>query len=162
MSCYSRQGQGAQNNMQASTRAWVNPMLPAGQREAFRRWRGYAMVRVMMLRGPNHLLLPLLAILGLLISTMIAPGFAFSPEKSGPAMTMSLSDMPCCPPENPVVPDCQKGCPLLSLCLIKYFQTVASVETFALDFVLVGQLHPGNDLRPEPTAMAPQLRPPRA
>lgn len=32
---------------------------------------------------------------------------------------MAMDDMPCCPHEDPVTPDCSKGCPLMALCLAK-------------------------------------------
>lgn len=31
----------------------------------------------------------------------------------------AMDDMPCCPPAQPAMPDCQKGCPLAALCLAK-------------------------------------------
>lgn len=31
----------------------------------------------------------------------------------------AMADMPCCPPDEPMMPDCQKGCPLAALCLAK-------------------------------------------
>lgn len=30
---------------------------------------------------------------------------------------MGMDEMPCCPPQQPIMPDCQKDCPLAALCL---------------------------------------------
>lgn len=32
---------------------------------------------------------------------------------------MAMDEMPCCPPDKSVMPDCQKDCPLAALCLAK-------------------------------------------
>ncbi len=32
---------------------------------------------------------------------------------------MAMDEMPCCPKEQPDMPDCSKGCPLMALCLAK-------------------------------------------
>lgn len=35
------------------------------------------------------------------------------------AAATAMDDMPCCPPDGPMMPDCQKGCPLAALCWAK-------------------------------------------
>lgn len=60
-------------------------------------------------------LLSVLAIIGLLaipVSTVVA-------ETAMAAETMAMvdmGDMPCCPDEQPVKPDCGKDCPLVIIC----------------------------------------------
>ncbi|WP_375462517.1 hypothetical protein [uncultured Methylobacterium sp.] len=46
--------------------------------------------------------------------TMAAPD-----ESIGTMAGMAMDVMPCCPHEEPAMPDCSKGCPLMALCLAK-------------------------------------------
>ncbi|GGC68875.1 hypothetical protein GCM10010994_29300 [Chelatococcus reniformis] len=42
------------------------------------------------------------------------------PEASADGSALlAIDDMPCCPPAEPVMPDCQKDCPLAALCVAK-------------------------------------------
>ena len=71
----------------------------------------------------------LLAILAV-VSLALAPATASAvPEGDAARMAAmadpaadgmaAMDDMPCCPPAEPMLPDCQKACPLAALCLAK-------------------------------------------
>ena len=76
-------------------------------------------------------LLPLLAVLSLALAPVTASAATAvvraSTALQGHAMAMpgeavddmAIDDMPCCPKEQPDMPDCSKGCPLMALCLAK-------------------------------------------
>jgi hypothetical protein len=71
-------------------------------------------------------LLAFFAVLGLLLGP-------FAPSISGPAMAapmpMEMADgMSCCPDEPPAIPDCDKDCPLVTLCVTAFVSGVASVD----------------------------------
>jgi hypothetical protein len=44
---------------------------------------------------------------------------AISDEAMDDMAGMAMDEMPCCPKEQPGMPDCSKGCPLMALCLAK-------------------------------------------
>ncbi|OYX88957.1 MAG: hypothetical protein B7Y71_00065 [Xanthobacter sp. 35-67-6] len=107
-------------------------------------------------------LLPILAIVGLIAGPFTAP-------VSGPAMAaasdMSMSampdDMPCCP-DKPAVPDCQKTCPLMALCMAKCFSVGPMLSSLA--FVLRAEgdaIRPGSDAMGDALSIEPPARPPR-
>ncbi|MEQ4600273.1 MAG: hypothetical protein ABN488_21170 [Methylobacteriaceae bacterium] len=79
-------------------------------------------------------LLPLLAVLSLALAPVTASaaaaGMRAPTAMQGHAMSMpdeamddmagmAMDDMSCCPKEQPDMPDCSKGCPLMALCLAK-------------------------------------------
>lgn len=79
-------------------------------------------------------LLPLLAALSLALAPVTASAAAAGMHAptavQGHAMAMldeamddmtgmAMDDMPCCPKNQPDLPDCSKGCPLMALCLAK-------------------------------------------
>ncbi|APX84427.1 hypothetical protein BV511_06655 [Methylorubrum extorquens] len=78
-------------------------------------------------------LLATLAVVSLVLAPATASVVAASPgmsagmatpvlnpaEPADDMATMVMDDMPCCPPAKPVMPDCQKGCPLAALCQAK-------------------------------------------
>ena len=78
-------------------------------------------------------LLTTLAVVGLALAPVTASVAAASPgmsaavashnlnpaEPTDAMAAMAMDDMPCCPPAKPVMPDCQKSCPLAALCLAK-------------------------------------------
>ena len=79
-------------------------------------------------------LLPLLAVLSLALAPVTASaaaaGMRAPVSLQGHAMAipgeavddmagMVMDDMPCCPKEQPDMPDCSKACPLMALCLAK-------------------------------------------
>ncbi len=107
--------------------------------------------------------LPVLAILGLVFAPFTAPAVA-----GGMNATMAMTaaddmamaeDMPCCPPEKPVMPDCMKACPLLTLCLAKTFAGVSYAEAVPFRIGIAESFLPGNDAPPETLAQGPPPRP---
>jgi len=79
-------------------------------------------------------LLPLLAVLSLALAPVTASAaaagmrapmavqgnvMAMSDEAMDDMAGMAMDEMPCCPKEQPDMPDCSKGCPLMALCLAK-------------------------------------------
>ena len=71
-------------------------------------------------------LLPLLAVLSLALAPVTASaaaaGMRVPMAVQGHVVAMSdaaMDEMPCCPKEQPDMPDCSKGCPLMALCLAK-------------------------------------------
>ncbi|QFU14749.1 hypothetical protein [Microvirga thermotolerans] len=113
-------------------------------------------------------LLSVLAILALVLAPITAPavaeGMAAPVAAADAAMDMASTgdDMPCCPPEKPVMPDCQKACPLATLCLAKIVQGVMPVNAVPARFSLARALIPGNDANPDTLAPIPPPRPPQA
>ncbi len=75
---------------------------------------------------------------------------------------MAMADMPCCPPEKPAVPDCQKACPLATLCLAKLVQGILPVSAVSARFSVTLALLPGNDAPLDTLAPLPPPRPPQA
>jgi hypothetical protein len=112
---------------------------------------------------PIRLLLPLLAVLGLLVAPLAAPALSntMQPLVAMAGMPDMQAEMPCCPPETPALPDCQKNCPLASMCLVKCLQATAFAETAATDFGVLRKLRPENDASRERAGPSPQPRPPR-
>lgn len=114
-------------------------------------------------------LLSIIAIVGLVLAPFTAPAVAGG-MAAPMAMTdiasaddsMTMAGMPCCPPEKPAVPDCQKACPLASLCLAKVVQGILPAGAVAAQFSFVLALIPGNDANPETLAPIPPPRPPQA
>ena len=117
-------------------------------------------------------LLSVLAILGLVLAPLTAPAVAgamVAPEAMADAgMDMAsagdvvaMAEMPCCPPEKPITPDCQKACPLAALCLAKIVQGVVFASAVPARFSMALSLIPGNDANPKTLALAPPSRPPQ-
>jgi hypothetical protein len=117
-------------------------------------------------------LLVILAIVGIVLAPFTAPAVA-----SGRAVPMTMTDtgtdmasaddmamaeMPCCPPAKPAVPDCQKGCPLATLCLAKFVQGILPVGAVSARLSIAVALLPSNDAAPDTLAPLPPPRPPQA
>ena len=116
-------------------------------------------------------LLSVLAILGLVLAPFTAPavagGMAAPVATADGAMDMAsmggdMADMPCCPPEKPVMPDCQKACPLATLCLAKIVQGILPGDAVSARFGIALALIPGDDAAPDTLAPLPPPRPPQA
>jgi hypothetical protein len=118
-------------------------------------------------------LLSVLAILGLVFSPFTAPaaagGIVAPAARTDAVMAMAstgdemaMAEMPCCPPEAPAVPDCQKACPLATLCLAKIVQGILPVGAVSTRFSIALALMPGNDAAPDTLAPIPPPRPPQA
>jgi hypothetical protein len=80
---------------------------------------------------------------------------------AGDDMAMA-GDMDCCPPEQPVMPDCMKACPLLTLCLAKAFQGGAAASAMLIRIGIAETFLPGNDAPPDTLAQGPPPRPPQS
>ena len=106
-----------------------------------------------------RILLPVLAIVGIVIGPLTAPA------ASGmvPAATAEMADdMPCCPDEQPAMPDCSKACPLLAVCFAKCVQNLSTAAGTAIaPLILAGIIFPANDALGASLAQAPPARPPR-
>ena len=74
----------------------------------------------------------------------------------------TADEMPCCPPEKPVMPDCMKACPLLTLCLAKTLYGVSSAATVMARIGIAEVIIPANDTTPDLLAQGPPPRPPQA
>ncbi len=111
-------------------------------------------------------LLSLFALLGLLVIPVssVAAGNAMAKFEKASAHTMAaMGDLPCCPKEQPVKPDCGKDCPLVIICttsisfsVVRYGWSPAALHWLQLDYAL-----------PADSALAslagePPARPPKA
>jgi hypothetical protein len=86
-------------------------ILPVGLTAGFLDSAGCEIVKLMLIVRSIRLLLPLFAALGLLAGPLVAPSGATTMVRSMDGMqSVTDSDMPCCPPEKPAIPDCHKGC----------------------------------------------------
>jgi hypothetical protein len=74
----------------------------------------------------------------------------------------AMADMPCCPPEQPSLPDCGKGCPLATLCYAKLMPIVMPHPAPAAPGHRVAAVLPENDAAPVTLTRAPPSRPPEA
>lgn len=90
------------------------------------------------------------------VTTMVSMASAM------PGMQMA-QDMPCCPEQQPVKPDCAKSCPLALVCTTSIFAHAPDVHgwSFAIswvshryDLLLASQLTPAH--------IEPPARPPKA
>lgn len=77
-------------------------------------------------------------------------------------MAAMPDDMSCCTDQKQSVPDCQKSCPLATICMAKCFPGIAQrgLGTFRLDALSNVNLY--SDLFIDPTIGYPPDRPPRA
>ncbi|RUY21687.1 hypothetical protein EN978_34515 [Mesorhizobium sp. M7A.F.Ca.US.001.04.1.1] len=112
-------------------------------------------------------LLTILAVLSLLAAPMVTPSAAAMMVVDPMATTMadmaSMPDgMPCPSDQRQQLPDCQKSCPLATLCIAKCFPSASTTAAITLirlsaaDVIVPGQ-SVGRDLLPNP----PPPRPPR-
>jgi hypothetical protein len=101
------------------------------------------------------------ALLGLVGTPLIAPVPTIA-APSAVSMSDMADDMPCCPPDAPPMPDCYKGCPLLTVCVSKCFGTSSGAGT-PLPSLMVGAIvPPGDDAMPAGLAQPPPARPPQS
>ena len=107
-----------------------------------------------------RLLLPVLAVVGTVMAPLAAPAVAGTMSA---AATMAMAeDMPCCPHEKPVMPDCAKACPLMALCLAKCFQNLPPVTALVLvPLVAAERMVPSDEAQWDSLPQAPPPRPPR-
>jgi hypothetical protein len=114
-------------------------------------------------------LLPLLAVVSLALAPVAAPaataGMHASVAMSGLTTAMPdmvMDDMPCCPHETPVMPDCSKSCPLMALCLAKVASGLPSGIGLPVRVAVVEGPTWGGDISFASLAQAPPAEPPRS
>ena len=85
---------------------------------------------------------------------------------AGPAVdgmeSMAMGDMPCCPPAEPVIPDCQKGCPLAALCLAKVASALPSAVAMPMQLAIPSRIVWGDPGAFHSVALRPPSEPPRS
>jgi hypothetical protein len=110
--------------------------------------------------------IPVFAVLGLVLAPFTAPAVAVvmtAPMATTAGNDMAMAeDMPCCPPEKPVMPDCMKACPLLTLCFAKTFQCLVSSNAVLVRVGIAEQFVPGNEALLDTLAQGPPPRPPQS
>ncbi|TLX44900.1 hypothetical protein FBQ73_00250 [Xanthobacter autotrophicus] len=108
-------------------------------------------------------LLAILAIVGLIAGPFTAPvSGAATAATSAMSMPEMAGDMPCCPDETPAVPDCQKTCPLMALCMAKCFSVAPTLSSLAFIFWdWSDAMRPASDVLGDALAVEPPARPPR-
>ncbi|SEB91431.1 hypothetical protein SAMN05444161_0133 [Rhizobiales bacterium GAS191] len=103
------------------------------------------------------------------LAIIVMVGLLFAPFTSPAAMAsmpadqgMSIgSDMPCCP--DPQLPECNKSCPLMTLCAAKCFPNGPSLTTsLVLRPWVSAQLAVANDAERDGLPTRPPPRPPKA
>jgi hypothetical protein len=105
-------------------------------------------------------LLPILALVGIVLAPLAAPAAAAAMTHA--SMAAMADDMPCCPHEKPVMPDCGKSCPLMAVCTAKCFQNLsAPASAVAVPLTQAGVIVPADDALGASLAQAPPSRPPR-
>jgi hypothetical protein len=123
-------------------------------------------------------LLATLAVISLALAPTTAPAVAGSEPASMVAMidqaagaadqaadgtvAMAMDEMPCCPPVQPMTPDCQKGCPLAALCLVKVPPALAESVSVPLRVVNRSPLVWTDEAAFSSIAQAPLPEPPRS
>ncbi|MBY3274862.1 hypothetical protein HFO03_05165 [Rhizobium laguerreae] len=126
----------------------------------------------MIFRRTIHRLFLAIAMLAIIIGPMSIGVASSAMASSAPAMTDGMSgamdgmqmaeQMPCCPEQQPVKPDCANSCPLALVCTTSIFAHAPDVHgwSFAIswlfhryDLVLASQL--------TPAYVEPPARPPK-
>jgi hypothetical protein len=129
-----------------------------------------------MIRLWLHRLLPILAILGMVLAPIAAPSgagamaaetvtmvsYASISDPSRSAITIS-ADMPCCPHEKPMMPNCGKAtCPLMTLCSAKDFPNgCAAASVLPLPVMASRPIGLRAEAQLASLAPSPPTRPPR-
>lgn len=123
-------------------------------------------------------LLSICAIVGLVLAPVIMPANAVgagavvmgstgsSAKQDLVGATASIAEMadgmPCCPPDKPAVPDCQKACPLATMCLAKCFSGAVASSFVPIRVARAASVAAFDDVAPDSLPQAPPPRPPRA
>jgi hypothetical protein len=109
--------------------------------------------------------LALLALVGLVFAPLTTPAMAGG---AGSMAAMSadngeaMAEMPCCPPEKPVMPDCQKACPLAALCVAKCFSGLVAASAVPNRLGVALAMIAGDEAAPDTLAHGPPPRPPQS
>ncbi|MBY5699722.1 hypothetical protein [Rhizobium leguminosarum] len=127
----------------------------------------------MIFRRTIHRLFLAIAMLAIIIGPMSIGLASSAMASSAPAMTDGMSgamagmqmaeQMPCCPEQQPVKPDCAKGCPLALVCTTSIFAHAPDVHgwSFAISWASHRYHHiPASQLTP--AYVEPPARPPKA
>lgn len=97
----------------------------------------------------------------LVILAIIAIGIAPLPATAHGGMPADMAGMmepmDCCPPGDPVMPDCQKSCPYLALCMAKCFPSANAAFT---RMALLDAVAHSHRLSPDEAATRRTIRPP--
>ncbi|WP_245455965.1 hypothetical protein [Mesorhizobium sp. M7A.F.Ca.US.008.03.1.1] len=112
-------------------------------------------------------LLSILAIIILTAAPIVTPsaaGMMAGESMAGMEQMAAMPDgLPCCPDQKQSVPDCQKSCPLATLCAAKCFANVVAADQLARVRVsATASIAPGNDFGRDLLAEPPPPRPPRS
>ncbi|MFF0950064.1 hypothetical protein ACFYE9_21045 [Rhizobium leguminosarum] len=127
----------------------------------------------MIFRRTIHRLFLAIVMLAIIIGPMSIGLASSAMASSAPAMTDGMSgamagmqmaeQMPCCPEQQPVKPDCAKGCPLSLVCTTSIFAHAPDVHgwSFAISWASHRyHLIPASQLTP--ASVEPPARPPKA
>lgn len=109
--------------------------------------------------------LPILAIAGLIFGPVIAsangPAMAAAPAMA--AEHAMADDMPCCPHKQPAMPDCQKDCLSMAICMAKFFADTPTLSILTHSALRDGDLLAFASERFPPSYVStPPARPPRS
>jgi hypothetical protein len=110
-------------------------------------------------------LMPLLAVIGLMLSPVVSPaGVAgLRVEQAAASAAPAISDdMPCCDHEKPSPPECQKLCPLAALCFASCPIGVRILDAVPNRHAYLVRVAMADEAAPERPAEAPPARPPRS
>ncbi|RWK72805.1 MAG: hypothetical protein EOR50_26915 [Mesorhizobium sp.] len=115
---------------------------------------------MMILLPPIGRLLAFVAVLGLLLGPLAS-------SLAGPAMAapmpMEMAEGMPCPDSPPALPDCDKDCPLVALCMTAFTSSVASVDdSLAIPPIIGSKMPPHGYSRGASHHHEPHPRPPKA
>jgi hypothetical protein len=115
---------------------------------------------MMILLPPIGRLLAFFAVLGLLLGP-------FASSMAGPAtaapVEMEMPEGMLCPDSPPALPDCDKDCPLVALCMTAFTSSVASVDDSLAIPLIIGRKIPPHGYSPGVSLHhEPHPRPPKA
>jgi hypothetical protein len=98
----------------------------------------------------------------IMLSVFVIVGLVLPPV-TAPAKGSAMADkMSCCPHKQPAVPDCQKTCPLMALCMAKCFADIPTLSALTHSVLVDGDLLAlASEQFPPSHASAPPARPPR-
>ncbi len=120
----------------------------------------YGRLSMMILPPPIGRLLAFFAILGLLLGPF--GSFMAGPATAAPVVMEMAEGMPC-PDSPPALPDCDKDCPLVALCMTAFTSIVASVDGSLAIPPIIGRKMPPHGYSPGASLHhEPHPRPPKA
>lgn len=118
------------------------------------------MVAIMVIWQLVRRLIPALIMAGLILPPFAVPTTANA--MSDVAMAALARDMSNCPSEQPAAPDCQKICPLMTVCAVNWLAGAPLFPTSSPAFGVIGNvIRPSSDSLVVSLAEGPPARPPR-